>query len=74
MAAVVHSFGITGNGSKQFYSDLEEVIIDTPIPIETDNLLKILAGYSQIDQGSAVFYSNISERIIHRGVEYLEPT
>jgi len=49
LAAVVHAFGITGNGSKEFYYDLEETIIDSPIPIESEHLEKILQGYSQID-------------------------
>lgn len=31
LATVIHGFGITGNGSKDFYSDMEEVIIDSPI-------------------------------------------
>jgi hypothetical protein len=49
LAAIVHAFGITGNGSKEFYYDLEETIIDSPIPIESEHLEKILQGYSQID-------------------------
>jgi hypothetical protein len=43
---VLHGFGITGNGSKEFYSDFEEVVIDSPIAIETEYLEKILAGYA----------------------------
>lgn len=60
---------MTGNGSKEFYYDLEETIIDSPIPIETEHLEKILAGYAQIDQGTPVFYSNIVEKLISRGIE-----
>jgi hypothetical protein len=46
LAAVVYSFGITGNGSKEFYYDLEETIVDSPIPIETEYLEKILTAYA----------------------------
>lgn len=56
---MIHSFGVTGNATKFFFEDLEETIIDSPIPIESDNLLKMLDGYSQVDQGSPVFYSHI---------------
>jgi hypothetical protein len=50
---------------------LEETIIDSPIPIENEHLEKILLGYSQIDQGSAVLYSHISEKLIDRGLDKL---
>ena len=46
LASVVHAFGVTGNGSKEFYYELEETIIDSPIPIENEHLEKILLGYS----------------------------
>jgi hypothetical protein len=49
LGAVMHSFGVTGNGSKEFYYELEETIVDSPIPIETEHLEKILMGYSEID-------------------------
>jgi hypothetical protein len=71
LAAVVHAFGVTGNGSKEFYYDLEETIIDSPIGIETEHLEKILHGYSQIDQGTAVLFCHISEKIVGRGLELL---
>jgi hypothetical protein len=40
------AFGITGNGQKEFYYEMEEVITDSPIPIETENLWKIIQGYT----------------------------
>lgn len=53
---------------------MEEVITDSPIPIETDLLVKIIQGYSQIDMGSPVFYSMFVEKILYRGLETLTPT
>ena len=49
LAAIIHAFGMTGNGTKEFYYEMEETIIDSPIPIETERLELILKGYSQID-------------------------
>lgn len=46
LADIIHAFGITGNGTKDFYYNLEETIIDSPIPIESEHLAKILRGYS----------------------------
>jgi hypothetical protein len=51
---------------------MEEVIIDSPINIETPFLEKILIGFSQIDRGSPVLYSDTVERIINRGLNELE--
>ena len=45
----MYSFGITGNGQKPFYYEMEETIIDSPIEIESDFLIKILQGYAQVD-------------------------
>jgi hypothetical protein len=42
LAQVVHSFGVTGNATKFFFNDLEETIIDSPIPIESPLLAKIM--------------------------------
>lgn len=68
---MIYAFGITGNGSKEFYYDLEETVIESPIPIETPHLEKILAAYSQIDQGTAPLYSTIVEKVLKRGLEEL---
>lgn len=38
----MYAFGVSGNGQKEFYNEMEEVIVDSPIPIETANLWKIL--------------------------------
>lgn len=46
LASVLHAFGVSGNGSKEFYYELEETIIDSPIPIENEHLEKMLLGYS----------------------------
>jgi hypothetical protein len=51
---------------------MEEVVIDSPIKIETEFLEKILLGYTQIDQGTPVFYADIVEKLIDRGLENLE--
>lgn len=45
----MHSFGMSGNGSKEFFYEMEEVITDSAIPIETEYLQKIIKGYSEID-------------------------
>ena len=49
MADVVHSFGVTGSGSKFFYVEFEEVVMDSPIFIETEHLIQIIKGYAEID-------------------------
>jgi hypothetical protein len=48
---------------------MEEVIIETSIPIESEHLEKILAGYSLIDQGTAPLYSDIVEKLMLRGLD-----
>lgn len=72
LATVIHAFGVSGNGSKQFFYDMEETIMDSPIGIETEHLEKILIGYSQIDQGGAGLYSHIVEKIVKRGLDKME--
>jgi|LauGreDrversion4_2_1035121.scaffolds.fasta_scaffold152902_2 hypothetical protein len=59
LAQVVHSFGVTGNATKFFFNDLEETIIDSPIPIETPLLAKIMQGYSVVNLGSPVLYRHM---------------
>ena len=49
LAKVIYAFGITGNATRFLFSELEETIIDSPIGIESENLLKILTGYSVAD-------------------------
>eukprot|EP00347_Sterkiella_histriomuscorum_P005947 403354650 len=71
LASVMHAFGVSGMGTKQFFYDLEETITDSPIGIETEFLEKILTGYSSIDQGTAVFYSHIVEKLLTRGIDKL---
>ncbi len=53
LATVIHAFGTMGIGSKAFFDHMEEQVIESPIPIETEYLEKILTGYSQIDIGTA---------------------
>lgn len=67
----MYAFGASGNGSKQFFYEMEETIIDSPIGIESEHLEKILMGYSQIDQGSAVLYGYFVEKLVGRGIENL---
>ena len=64
MAQVLYAFGMTGNGQKQFFSEMEEIVTDSQIIIETEYLEKILHGYALIDQGSPVFYSILVEKIL----------
>lgn len=42
LADVMQSFGLTGNATKFFFYELEETIMDSPVTIEENNLLKIL--------------------------------
>jgi hypothetical protein len=49
LAKVVHALGATGNATQFFFEDLEETIMDSPIPIETEYMTKILQGYSLVD-------------------------
>jgi hypothetical protein len=51
---------------------MEEIVTDSPIPIETQYLQKILSGYAEIDMGSPEFYSIIIQKIINRGLEKFE--
>ena len=67
----MYTFGITGNGQKEFYKGMEEIVTDSPFPIESEFLLKIVNGYSQVDMGSPVFYSIIVEKLLARGIEEL---
>mmetsp|Transcript_17974 Transcript_17974/g.30585 ORF Transcript_17974/g.30585 Transcript_17974/m.30585 type:complete len:325 (-) Transcript_17974:938-1912(-) len=47
---------------------MEDVITDSPIFIETENLHLILQGYSEVDAGSPAFYSIIVEKLLDRGL------
>lgn len=49
LAKVIYAFGSTGNATRFLFSELEETVIDSPIGYETENLLKILSGYSLAD-------------------------
>ena len=68
LAQVVHAFGMTGNATRFLFSELEETIIDTPIAIESEHLLKILSGYSIGDLGEPVIYAHIEQVLLHRGI------
>ena len=46
--------------------------MDSPITIETDNLVKIMQGYAEIDQGSPEFFSDCIQRILLRGLDEFE--
>lgn len=72
LASIVFAFGVSGNGSKQFFYEIEETIIDSPIPIESEHLEKILLGFSEIDQGTPVLYGHIVEKLLKRGLEEIE--
>ena len=50
---------------------MEETIIDSPIAIESEHLLKVLSGYSIADQGEPVIYSHLEEVLLHRGLDSL---
>ncbi len=69
---MIFAFGVTGNGGKQFFQEMEEIVTDSPIPIETQFLQKILSGYAEIDMGSPEFYSIIIQKIIDRGLDKFE--
>jgi hypothetical protein len=49
LGQVVNAMGATGNATRFFFEDLEETIMDSPIPIETEHLRKILNGYSLVN-------------------------
>jgi hypothetical protein len=65
----LHAFGSTGNATKFFFDELECTVIESPIPIETPFLRKILQGYALVDQGSPVFYQHIMEVFENRGFD-----
>ena len=69
LTQVIYAFGVTGNATRFFFDELEETVIESPIPIEKENLLKILSGYSLVDQGSPEMYSHLSEVLLKRGLE-----
>jgi len=69
LSQVIHAFGATGNATKFFFDELESTVIESPIPIETHYLQKILAGYALVDQGSPVFYAHIMEVLENRGFD-----
>ena len=68
---MIHAFGITGNATRFLFSEMEETIIDSPIAIESEHLLKVLSGYSIADQGEPVIYSHLEEVLLHRGLDSL---
>ena len=69
LAQVLYAYGITGNGSKEFFYHLEETVIDSPVPIETPHLEKIIAAYTEVDLGTPVLYSSTVEKVLGRGIE-----
>ena len=70
---MIYAFGATGNATRFLFDELEETIIESPIPIENDHLLKMLTAYSLVDQGSPEYYSHMEELILHRGLHRLSP-
>lgn len=73
LSSILHSFGISGNGSKTFFHEMEEVVTDSAIPIETEFLMKVIAGYAEIDLGSPELYGMLIEKIIRRDVSEIDP-
>lgn len=73
LADAIYAFGVTGNATRFLFDDLEETIIESPIPIESEHMLKILSAYSLVDQGTPEFYSHVQEVILHRGLDTLTP-
>lgn len=49
LAQVIYALGVTGNSTRFFFEDLEETVMDSPIAIENEHLIKILSGYSAAD-------------------------
>lgn len=47
LADILFAFASTGTGSEKFFNHFEEVIIDSPIPIETTHLFKMMKSFSQ---------------------------
>lgn len=72
LAQVIHAFGVTGSGSRFFFQEMEEIVVDSPIKIETENLIKIMQGYAEIDQGSPEFFSDCIQKILLRGLDEFE--
>ena len=46
LAQVLYSFGISGSGQKPFFDEMEIMVIDSPVFIETEYLEKISLGYT----------------------------
>lgn len=66
LATVIHSYGTLGHGGRYFFDHFEEQIIESPIPIETEYLIKMLTGYVQMDIGTPQLYSHLAEVFIAR--------
>jgi hypothetical protein len=43
------AFGVTGNATKFMFYEIEETVMDSPIRIEPDHIIKIAHGYAQVD-------------------------
>ena len=71
LSQVVHAFGVMGSATKFLFQDLEETIIDSPIPWEAPNAIKILSGYAQVDQGSPILYKVLMDIVKHEGLHKL---
>ena len=69
---MVYAFGATGNATRFLFNELEETIIESPIAIESESLLKMLSGYSLADQGEPVVYAHFEEVLLHRGLDTLD--
>lgn len=63
LADVLLSFAIAGKGSERFFSLMEETIVDSPIEFEENHLYKFLKAYSQLNYGSPIIYSHLSEQL-----------
>ena len=47
LADILYAFACSGKGSEKLFTQFEEVVIDSPIPIETNYLFKIMKSFTQ---------------------------
>ncbi len=53
-------------GSKYFYYEMEELLIDSELPLDARHLMTAVEAYARVDMGSGVFYKNMVGHLLGR--------
>lgn len=50
-------------GSKHFYYEMEELLIDSELPLDAKHIKKAVEAYARVDLGSGIFYKNMIDHM-----------